>query len=77
MDHSDLPSQDLNISRLRHLCEIDLSVRVINAIEAMACVTLNDVAALSEMRWLRQPNFGRKSLKELRGVLARFGLRFA
>lgn len=49
--------------------ELDLSVRVAHALRMQDIETLGDVCKYSEAELLRYPNFGRKSLNELKEVL--------
>ena len=51
------------------LSDIDLSVRTSNCLYHMGLTTLGELASLSEAELLRQPNFGRKSLNEVKALL--------
>lgn len=58
--------------------ELPLPVRVRNVLLLFAeCETLHDVLRLSETQLLKLPNFGRKSLNELRRYLRIRGLQLA
>ena len=47
----------------------ELNIRPQNCIKNDCIVTLGEVLARTEAEWLRVPNFGRKSLNELKGAL--------
>ena len=53
---------------------LELSVRIANALRNENLETLDDVCKYSEAELLRIPNFGRKSLNELKGILQDHGL---
>jgi DNA-directed RNA polymerase alpha subunit len=58
---------------------IGLTVRIRNACRTAGpgsepVVTVADMVKLSEAEWLRNPNFGRKSLAAIKYVLAKHGL---
>ncbi len=48
---------------------LDISVRVASGLYKLKTTTVREVVALSEMQLLAVPNFGRKSLKDLRGAI--------
>ncbi len=52
------------------LSDIDLSVRTSNCLYRMCLATLGELASLSDVELLRQPNFGRKSLNEVKALLS-------
>ena len=52
------------------LSNINLSVRTSNCLYHMGLTTLGELASLSEAELLRQPNFGRKSLNEVKALLS-------
>ena len=54
--------------------KLDLSIRVLRAVENLACLTLADILAHSEDELLSMPNFGQTSLLELKRKLAEFGV---
>jgi DNA-directed RNA polymerase alpha subunit len=58
------------------LDELELSVRIANAVRQQNLETLGDVCKCTEAELLRYPNFGRKSLDELKGILRDHGLSF-
>lgn len=51
-----------------------LNTRVMGAIERLRITTVRQLLATTEETFLRQKNFGRRSLRELREFLADFGL---
>lgn len=50
------------------ISDVDLSVRTSNCLYNMGLVTLGDLAEMSEDELLRQPNFGKKCLTEVRNL---------
>lgn len=54
----------------------DLSVRTKNCLKNENIVTMRDLTIMTEAEMLRTPNFGRKSLNELKERLEPLGLRF-
>ena len=52
------------------LSDVDLSVRTSNCLFNMGLSTLGELADLSETELLRQPNFGRRSLTEVKILLS-------
>jgi len=54
---------------------LDVSPRTERAIENEGLKTIGDVVAISAKEWLRVPNFGTKSLKNLVRELARHGFK--
>ena len=69
---SDLP---FNKNLLRKVDELELSVRSANCLKNDNIVYIGDLVQKSEAEMLRTPNFGRKSLNEIKEVLASMGLR--
>ncbi|MFN7710112.1 MAG: DNA-directed RNA polymerase subunit alpha [Holosporales bacterium] len=67
---------DLPFSRhlLRKVDELELSVRSANCLKNENIVYIGDLVQKSESDLLRTPNFGRKSLNEIREVLSAMGL---
>ena len=56
-------------------CELELSVRSMNALKYQNILYVEDLVEKTEGELLRQPNFGRKSLNEIREVLKMTGSR--
>ena len=67
----DLP---FNRNLLRKVDELELSVRSANCLKNDNIVYIGDLVQRSEPEMLRTPNFGRKSLNEIREVLKIMGL---
>jgi DNA-directed RNA polymerase subunit alpha len=75
------PSEDIrpselpfNKNLLRKVDELELSVRSANCLKNDNIVYIGDLVQKSEAEMLRTPNFGRKSLNEIKEVLAQMGL---
>lgn len=68
---SDLP---FNKNLLRKVDELELSVRSANCLKNDNIVYIGDLVQKTESEMLRTPNFGRKSLNEIKEVLAQMGL---
>lgn len=69
----DLP---FNRNLLRKVDELELSVRSANCLKNENIFYIGDLVQKSENEMLRTPNFGRKSLNEIKEVLAQMGLGF-
>ena len=63
-----------NPSLLRKVDELELSVRSANCLKNDNIVYIGDLIQKTEAEMLRTPNFGRKSLNEIKEVLAGLGL---
>jgi len=70
-ERDDLP---FNRNLLRKVDELELSVRSANCLKNDNIVYIGDLILKSEGEMLRTPNFGRKSLNEIKEVLAGMGL---
>ena len=68
---SELP---FNRNLLRKVDELELSVRSANCLKNDNIVYIGDLVQKTEPEMLRTPNFGRKSLNEIKEVLATMGL---
>lgn len=68
---------DVTINRnlLKKVEELELSVRSANCLKNDNIIYIGDLVQKSEPEMLRTPNFGRKSLNEIKEVLASMGLR--
>jgi len=64
----------LNRNLLRKVDELELSVRSANCLKNDNIVYIGDLLQKTEGEMLRTPNFGRKSLNEIKEVLAQMGL---
>jgi DNA-directed RNA polymerase subunit alpha len=58
------------------VAELELSVRSSNCLEAANIVTIRDLVIKTEQDMLKYRNFGRKSLNEIKDILAEMGLSF-
>jgi DNA-directed RNA polymerase subunit alpha len=65
---------EFNRNLLRKVDELELSVRSANCLKNDNIVYIGDLIQKTEAEMLRTPNFGRKSLKEIKEVLAQLGL---
>ena len=63
-----------NKNLLRKVEELELSVRSANCLKNDNIIYIGDLVQKSEAEMLRTPNFGRKSLNEIKEVLAQMGL---
>jgi len=70
------PVEDKDIESLlgRPIEHLDLSVRSMNCLKSDNIFYVGDLVQRSEQEMLRTPNFGRKSLTEIREVLHNMGL---
>jgi DNA-directed RNA polymerase subunit alpha len=70
------PQDDLPFNRnlLRKVDELELSVRSANCLKNDNIVYIGDLVQKTEQEMLRTPNFGRKSLNEIKEVLTVMGL---
>ncbi len=70
------PQDDLPFNRnlLRKVDELELSVRSANCLKNDNIVYIGDLVQKTEQEMLRTPNFGRKSLNEIKEVLTAMGL---
>jgi DNA-directed RNA polymerase subunit alpha len=64
----------INKNLLRKVDELELSVRSANCLKNDNIVYIGDLVQKTEAEMLRTPNFGRKSLNEIKEVLAQMGL---
>jgi len=69
-----LPEPIFNKNLLRKVDELELSVRSMNCLKNDNIVYIGDLVQKSEQEMLRTPNFGRKSLNEIKEVLTHMGL---
>ena len=63
-----------NRNLLRKVDELELSVRSANCLKNDNIVYIGDLVQKTEAEMLRTPNFGRKSLNEIKEVLSQMGL---
>jgi DNA-directed RNA polymerase subunit alpha len=69
-----IPELAFNPALLKKVDELELSVRSANCLKNDNIVYIGDLIQKSEGEMLRTPNFGRKSLNEIKEVLAQMGL---
>ena len=72
--HERRPELPFNPNLLRKVDELELSVRSMNCLRNDNIVYIGDLVQKTEAELLRTPNFGRKSLNEIKEVLAQMGL---
>jgi len=68
------PELAFNPALLKKVDELELSVRSANCLKNDNIVYIGDLIQKTEAEMLRTPNFGRKSLNEIKEVLASMGL---
>jgi DNA-directed RNA polymerase subunit alpha len=68
------PELPFNPNLLRKVDELELSVRSANCLKNDNIVYIGDLVQKTEAEMLRTPNFGRKSLNEIKEVLTQMGL---
>lgn len=68
-------SNQLNRYLLKKVDELELSVRSANCLKNDNIIYIGDLVQKTEAEMLRTPNFGRKSLNEIKEVLSSMGLR--
>jgi DNA-directed RNA polymerase subunit alpha len=66
--------EKLNENLFRSVDELELSVRSANCLQNANIKTIGDLVQKSEAEMLKTKNFGRKSLKEIKEILAEMGL---
>ena len=69
-----IPELPFNPALLKKVDELELSVRSANCLKNDNIVYIGDLIQKTEAEMLRTPNFGRKSLNEIKEVLAQMGL---
>ncbi len=69
-----IPDLAFNPALLKKVDELELSVRSANCLKNDNIVYIGDLIQKTEAEMLRTPNFGRKSLNEIKEVLASMGL---
>ena len=67
-------SPKFNRNLLRKVDELELSVRSANCLKNDNIIYIGDLVQKTEAEMLRTPNFGRKSLNEIKEVLTQMGL---
>jgi DNA-directed RNA polymerase subunit alpha len=74
LDGEAKPDLPFNPSLLKKVDELELSVRSANCLKNDNIVYIGDLIQKTEAEMLRTPNFGRKSLNEIKEVLTNMGL---
>jgi DNA-directed RNA polymerase subunit alpha len=67
-------AEQLNENLFRSVDELELSVRSANCLQNANIKTIGDLVQKTEAEMLKTKNFGRKSLKEIKEILAEMGL---
>ena len=70
-----VPELAFNPALLKKVDELELSVRSANCLKNDNIIYIGDLVQKTEAEMLRTPNFGRKSLNEIKEVLSSMGLR--
>ena len=65
---------EFNRNLLRKVDELELSVRSANCLKNDNIIYIGDLVQKTEAEMLRTPNFGRKSLNEIKEVLTQMSL---
>ncbi|TCT35521.1 DNA-directed RNA polymerase subunit alpha [Martelella mediterranea] len=73
-EEEDVTELAFNPALLKKVDELELSVRSANCLKNDNIVYIGDLIQKTEAEMLRTPNFGRKSLNEIKEVLASMGL---
>ena len=74
IEHARASGDIKHAALLKKVDELELSVRSANCLKNDNIVYIGDLIQKSEGEMLRTPNFGRKSLNEIKEVLAQMGL---
>jgi DNA-directed RNA polymerase subunit alpha len=74
LDGEAKPELPFNPALLKKVDELELSVRSANCLKNDNIVYIGDLIQKTEAEMLRTPNFGRKSLNEIKEVLTNMGL---
>jgi DNA-directed RNA polymerase subunit alpha len=72
--HEEQEEIPFNRNLLRKVDELELSVRSANCLKNDNIIYIGDLVQKTEAEMLRTPNFGRKSLNEIKEVLVNMGL---
>ncbi|KAJ6644912.1 DNA-directed RNA polymerase subunit alpha [Pseudolycoriella hygida] len=71
-----LEELSFNPAMLKKVGELELSVRSQNCLQNANIIYIGDLVIKTEAEMLKTPNFGRKSLNEIKDILVGFGLKF-
>jgi DNA-directed RNA polymerase subunit alpha len=69
-----LEQSSMNENLYRSVSELELSVRSINCLQNAKIETIGELVQKTEAEMLKTKNFGRKSLNEIKHILASMGL---
>lgn len=70
----EMPQSKLNENLFKSVDELELSVRASNCLQAANIKYIGDLVQKTEAEMLKTKNFGRKSLREIKDILASMGL---
>ncbi len=70
----EIPQSKLNENLFKSVDELELSVRASNCLQAANIKYIGDLVQKTEAEMLKTKNFGRKSLREIKDILASMGL---
>jgi len=70
------PEEDINDILLRHVDDLELSVRSANCLKNAGINLIGELVRKTEAEMLKTKNFGRKSLNEIKEILLESGLNF-
>ena len=73
-DQAQVEKLSFNSNLLKKIEELELSVRSANCLKNDNIIYIGDLVQKSESEMLRTPNFGRKSLNEIKEVLQQMEL---
>lgn len=73
-EEEDEEQEDFNENLLRSVDELELSVRSANCLQNANIRLIGELVQKTEAEMLKTKNFGRKSLKEIKEILAEMGL---
>jgi len=68
--------EELHKKLLRHVDDLELSVRSANCLKSAGITTIGDLVQKTEAEMIKTRNFGRKSLDEIKEIIAEAGLSF-
>ncbi|GJL56550.1 MAG: DNA-directed RNA polymerase subunit alpha [Nitrospirales bacterium] len=71
---ADESSEEVNVNLFKSVNELELSVRAANCLKNANIKTIADLVQKTENEMLKTKNFGKKSLNEIKEVLAEMGL---
>ncbi|MBI3500970.1 MAG: hypothetical protein HY063_04170 [Bacteroidetes bacterium] len=70
-----VPAEPMPVNYSIRFIDLDnINVRLVNCLKAADVETIGDLMSLTKIDLLKYRNFGKKSLKELEDILAKFGI---